>query len=446
MLRKILILILLVSAIHVKGQTTSSYRYIDSLTYRLYTENKWEDLIREGEGALNNGLDYYYLRMRVGVAFYERHQYVSSSKHFRKALVHNENDQLALEYLFYSILFSGHSSQALALLPQFYPQNREKILTISGIKNNSLTIESFYSDAFTEELISRPDSWIADPEPGNQIASKYFVNNAVYANHNIGFRASYFHAFTSLIKDNHLHYFDGTNSADLLNQRVMQSQYYGSFNIYTPSGWTFSPSFHFLTTGYPLLSISTKGMILSAESYKVRSNSSLAGLAISKSFGYLITGGEVGYYYSKYKKQVQGTVSIMIYPLGNTQVYFGGKISAGQEPGILNQGDIKIAEGFTAGFSIARKVWFEFSGLAGDLNNYIDNNGLFVYNSADILKSKLSGRIIVPFQKTGLSIFAGGGMSSYFSEFMPEDGSISSNSNKIKYSSINITGGISWNF
>jgi len=261
----------------------------------------------------------------------------------------------------------------------------------------------------------------------------------------VGKNVSYFHSFTNLVKENYLHYFDGTKEADLFPQTLIQNQYYGSLNIFSPKGWLFSPSLHLLTAGYPIIVISTAGMNSSIKTEKVRSNGFHAGIAINKSMGYLAIGTEAGFSYLNYMKRLQGTASMMFYPFGNSDICFGGKISAVQE--FQNSSSIiGIVEGFTAGFTIARKVWFEFSGLSGDMDNYTDNNGLYVYNSADILKSKLSGRILIPLYKARLSIYVGGGTSSYSSEFIPSDGTISNSANTLNYNSINFTGGISWNF
>jgi len=440
-----LTIVLFSIALKLNGQMTGSFRYADSITYNLYTEERWKDLIKEGNRSVRDGYDYYYMRMRIGIAYYEKHNYVMSAIQFRKALAFNENDQAALEYLFYSYYLSGRTPLSWALMSSFYPQNRERILKESNIKKNSMTFESFFSDAGTDKILSDPDSWFSDPEAGSQIATKYFINNALYASHIVGKNVSYFHSFTNLVKDNYLHYTDGTKAADLFPQRLIQIQYYGSLNIFSPAGWLFSPSLHILTAGYPIITISTSGMNSSARTEKARSNGFNAGMAITKSMGYVAVGAEASFSYLNYMKRLQGTATLIVYPFGNSDIYFGGKISAVQE--LQNSSSIPgIVKGFTAGFSIARKVWFEFSGLSGDMNNYTDNNGLYVYNSADILKSKLSCRIIMPFNKAGLSVYAGGGLSSYSSEFITEDGIISYGTNKLNYNSNNFTGGISWNF
>ena len=197
--------------------------------------------------------------------------------------------------------------------------------------------------------------------------------------------------------------------------------------------------------GYPVISTSTTGMNRTIRTYNIRSNGLNAGFAISKLMQYFEISAESGYFNSNSTKKIQGAFSIMTYPLGNSELYFGGKISAGKE---LNSTSSKInlVKGFTAGFSVGRRVWLEFAGLTGDLNNYVDNNGMYIYNSSDILKNKLTGRLIMPFNKAGITIFAGGGISSYSSELINEDGIISYGTNRLNYSSNNFTGGISWNF
>ncbi|HUX55488.1 MAG TPA: hypothetical protein VMV77_00820 [Bacteroidales bacterium] len=445
MFRKSIIITLLFVSIKLSGQSTESFRYIDSLTYNQYAEKRWNDLIRTGNHSVKNGHDYYYMRMRIGIAYYEKHNYYKSANHFRKALEFNEKDQVALEYLFYSYYFSGRTPLAWDLISSFFPQNRERILDESKIKKNSMTVESFFNDSGTDKIISEPESYFSDIETGNQIVTKYFMNNALYASHVVGKNASYFHSYTNLIKENYLNYLDGSVSAHLDPQRVVQNQYYGSFNFFSSKGWVVSPSLHLLTVGYPIISITTTGMNHSARTYNVRSNGLHVGLAVSKSFGFIGVGAETGYFVYNSTKNWQGTFSLMAYPLGNNNIYFGAKLSTGKELNMVSS-DLKIVKGFTAGFSIGRKIWFEFSGLTGDLINYTDNNGLYIYNSLDILKNKLTGRIIIPFNKAGITIFAGGGISSYSSELLSEDGIISYGTNKLNYNSNNFTGGISWNF
>lgn len=445
MYRLTILSILLVFHCNGRSQEPVTFRLADSLTYNLFVEKNWSGLIKTGKEAINNGHDYYYMRMRLGIAYYEKHNYRMSSIQFRKALDFNKNDPAALEYLFYSCYLSGRNFQALNLIPLFYEQNQERILRESRIKKNHITFESFYSNAKTEDMISSPGSFFSNPEPGSQMVTRYFINNALYASHTLGRNLNYFHSYTSLVKDNYLHYFDGYNQADMTTQRVIQNQYYGSVNIYSSSGWVISPAFHFLTAEYPLITIIYQGFTPINHTYRARTNSFAGGMAITRSSGLIDVSAEAQYSKLNNLRQVQGTLSLMIYPAGNRELYLGGKLSTVSGLDQEDSGN-RFIKGFTAGFSIKNSIWFEFSGISGDMKNFTENNGLIVYYSMDDLHRKYSLRIILPLYKPGITLFAGCGISSYSSEYFPFDGINSFDSNNLDYNSNTLTGGLSWNF
>lgn len=84
----------------------------DSLTYQYYLAKNWDRLLQVGDKAINNGYDYYYLRMRMGIAAYEKANYVLSRKHLQAALQFNPNDPEALRYLVAGRLLRNQLSQA----------------------------------------------------------------------------------------------------------------------------------------------------------------------------------------------------------------------------------------------------------------------------------------------------------------------------------------------
>jgi tetratricopeptide (TPR) repeat protein len=404
-----------------------------------------DDLIKTGKEAISNGHDYFYMRMRLGIAYYERHNYAQSAKYFSKALEFNAGDQTALDYLFYSYYLSGRYFQAWTILQEMKAEDRNRILKESRIKKNSVTFETYYLNAGTEDIISDPDLNFPNPEGGSQVVTKSFINNAIYLSHLTGKRSSYYHSFTNLIKHNYLHYFDGMVHADLEDQKVVQNQYYGRFNFFTRSGWIFSPSFHLLTAGYPLLAISYVGMNYSAYTYDARTNGFAGGFGITKTGGYASFSGEAVYSRLNKIEQIQGTLSLVFYPAGNRNIYLGGNITALYNPG-SDSPEIRPVTGFIAGFAIDSRVWFEFSGASGNMKNHTENNGLIIYNGIDYPAGKYSGKIIVPFFRSGITLFAGAGMGKYSSEYLPLDGYNNSDPNKLNYKDYSVTGGLSWNF
>ncbi len=445
MQRIIIITIISILSLNGYSQITMSFRQADSLTYSLYNQKDWNQLVNKGKEAIKAGHDYYYMRMRLGIAYYELRNYALAANNFTKALEFNAGDHIASEYLFYSNYFSGRYFQAWTIVQEMNPADRERILKESRIKKNSLTVESFYLKAGTEDITSDPAMNFTNNEGGSQVVTKYFINNAVYLSHLTGKRTSYYHSFTNLIKHNHLHYFDGLLRADLEDQRVIQNQYYGRINFFTPSGWIFSPSFHILSAGYPLLAISYSGMNYSTFTYDSKTNGFAGGFAITRTGGYVSFSAEAVYSILNKSKELQGMFGLTFYPAGNRNLYLGGSITAGSNPG-ADSTELRLVTSFIAGFSIKNHVWFEFSGAVGKMKNHTEQNGLIVYNGIDYPTGKYNGRIIVPFYKAGISLFAGAGFGTYSSEFLPFDAVNNFDPNKLNYNNYSVTGGLSWNF
>ena len=90
-------------------QTTTS---VDKVTYELWLEQDWDALIETGNRALDNGFDFYYLRYRLGIAYYQKQNYHRAGEHFQKAFEMNDGDDLLKEYLYYSYLLAGRKYEA----------------------------------------------------------------------------------------------------------------------------------------------------------------------------------------------------------------------------------------------------------------------------------------------------------------------------------------------
>ena len=108
------------------GQVVMNFSSLDKQTYELYLDKNWKGLVSLGKNGLENGFDYFYLRMRIGIAYYELANYHQAISHFRKALVFNSKDQFANEYLYYSYLFSGSNADAINLSEKFTPKLKRK--------------------------------------------------------------------------------------------------------------------------------------------------------------------------------------------------------------------------------------------------------------------------------------------------------------------------------
>ena len=176
-LKSIVVIFYLLVPLFITGQHSGNFLAVDTLTYNSYINQDWSRLITVGDRALNNGIDYYYLRMRLGIASYEQRKYTKSVKHLRKALDFNFNEPNAQLQLYNSYLFLGKNNLARQLRGKF-SENTEKLVT----KNNPVfsSIEIGGGKVFSDNLEKNSDFVTGsnnDTIPGFevQIGNKYVI-------------------------------------------------------------------------------------------------------------------------------------------------------------------------------------------------------------------------------------------------------------------------------
>ncbi len=119
----ILVLILLSSEVY----TQVDFKMVDSTSYALYLQKDWTGLIEFSEIALAENFDYYYLNMRIGIAYYETKQYESSINFFHKALLQDSQSQVAIEYLFWCNYLLGNLKDADFYYKKLSAERKENI-------------------------------------------------------------------------------------------------------------------------------------------------------------------------------------------------------------------------------------------------------------------------------------------------------------------------------
>ena len=73
--KNLLVLSFLIIAIKGISQDTINSATVEQKSYQLYIDKNWTELIQFVGKAIDKGYDYYYLRLRIGIAYYERKNY-----------------------------------------------------------------------------------------------------------------------------------------------------------------------------------------------------------------------------------------------------------------------------------------------------------------------------------------------------------------------------------
>ena len=81
-----------------------SFNKIDSLSYKYYQQQNWDSLILVVNNGIKNGIESYYINLRLGVAYFYKQQYIKAEKFFEKSLSQNPNNEFNILMLHYNSL------------------------------------------------------------------------------------------------------------------------------------------------------------------------------------------------------------------------------------------------------------------------------------------------------------------------------------------------------
>lgn len=430
-------------------QDATSFREINTETYRHFLSGEWDSVIFVGKMALKQDVDYYYLRLRMGIAFYNQKKYRQSEKHFKHALEFNNADPVTLEYLYFALLLSGQEDRASMVRKHFKGKLASKLPPEKGKFFDHLGADFLYEKGVNEDLLADPGGLFPTTGQGVQSLTRHFSNTSLSISNRVapGFRIN--HAYTYLSKVSYQYYNDGLYLLNIQDQHVYQHQYYISPVITLGSGFSFAPMFHILGVHYQA-PIQIRQGNMGGTSQVVMGyldeQDYVSGVGISKNA--LTLELYLGAWYASLnnEEKFQNRLGLTWFPLGNLDLYAGAYLNS-QYGESDSAGVISIIPELLFGVGIADKVWLDINLAIGDMSNYLEYNGSIVYNSySDVMQKKLILKISVPVTQNGSLLYLGGRWTAHQSSFHPFDTAPGENLNNIYYNAISIYGGISWKF
>ncbi len=433
MKKTILTIIAILFFANIFAQDTLNFNSVNTKTYEYYQSKDWNSLIILGKTAIENDIDFYYLQVRMGIAYYEKGKYRKAIKHFEKALKEKENDALLSEYLYYSYLFSGREQDALAFSIKISKNLRKKI----GIKQpivKNIYVSGFYLTDTEQEKLSERDIDGEDNIYGMQQFDEYRSSYGIGMENRIGRKTliscNFSQSFSSEIQQityNENNYFFNINNS--------QKKYYAKTKFNIAKGLNFSAAFNYLqiSTNTNNLNISTESSNLIGHStnnvfdtvynanarldvydtifdYNEKYSHKITDTAnnwndyaIAFSLWKDFRNVKIGFHYSKYKLNgyncSQPAISLVYYPLSNLNLYFVTNINnqLSRNDSSLEQKGRRLNSNFvfsqTVGFKVTDNIWSELYYKEGDLKNYADNDVSTIYNIADGIKKEAGAEL-----------------------------------------------------
>jgi tetratricopeptide (TPR) repeat protein len=338
------------------SQETFDSAEIETKTLEFYTNKNWSSLISLGNEAVKNGSDYFYLRMRLGIAYYEQKKYSNAIEHFDKAIGFNATDDVANEYLYYSYTFLGKEEEARKLSTTFSSELKEKL----GL--NTTAIIDFITVSAGSKIASSPFS-----DSNNTIYYKQANFFELGLKHYLTTKFSLFHAFSTFNQESFI-------------GKVNQNQYYAAAAIPLKNNWSIAPAFH-------LIQLQFTGKIPGINSETKINNYFVSSFSVKKSFKKFDF--SVGSTFSNISSITQynhfGNVTYSV--LGNSQLILGftNYVHSSNKYSTLNNSFLGFVYFEPLKFANVKLSYFK-----NQNNNIIEENGYLINNSADLTTNRFS--------------------------------------------------------
>lgn len=358
---KLIIIPLLFISMLAKAQLPISFQSADSITYQCYMNGDWDRLINFGEEAIRQDINFKNLHKRIGIAYFAKADYYSAQKQFEKALTFDKSDLDTRAYLYYCGINMADKTSTGFHASKLPVDTQQKMC----IKRYKLI------DAIDAEFNYK----------ANDDSAKIRSN------------PSYYRIGISTKLSNRLNLYQAVSKyLQTVNDSVStkQTEYYASVNWLINSYTSFDIGYHYVSTkvdtetfpGYLFfakLSTNINRFQFGLNS-SILKNSNDTCSQFGLSVGYKLPGTANIYLKSSLNGLIQKS---KIFELTSAGIY-ASKVTTTYRP-IFTQ---------TIGGQVFKSLWAEASVTLGNLKNYNDNNGLYLYNSLDATTFR-----------TGLSLF-----------------------------------------
>jgi hypothetical protein len=378
-----------------KAQVTQNLEQVDTTLRNFYKAGDWKGVITLGQKAIDSGIDFPVLRQELGYAYFISGNYSRALESYNKILGNDSRNPIAGYYSYLSGKYLNHDLQA-----------------------------SFYASKLDSN--QRKDEKIAPFSPlnmgfeiGNKDPEETYRSNAVYyrisETNRLSWRLQLEQSYLSFSQsvNNPVLKKDRDDRQKTITNTDRQFEYYAKLSYAISKNVALFGVYHYLNTNF--------------QNITYNSNVGVAGF---KYIGtYFDLQGDFDWGYMIDRNLIQYNVQLLFYPFGNLNFYtisrysYHNQNAAGQT--IFTQ---------SAGFKTLKNTWLETAFSFGNMDNYIDTDGLYIYNTIDATKLKLGETVFYQAGKHAqLQV-------NYTFEKKDDD------RHQINYNQHSITAGILWEF
>lgn len=381
---------LILAGPHAYGQIPMTTTAVDEATYRHWANQEWDDLINIGNEAIKSGIDFYYLRYRLGIAWYEKKNYQKASRHFQATRDMNPSDDTLNEYLYYSFVFSGWPYEASALKNRF--TNRQKRVIGLGQSDflKQLYASYSYQSGASDSAIGRFDTSVQ--AQGYQTISRGYHLFNLGAEHRVSDRMWLHHSYTHIQKE----VFRYINSEAIQeidpSKNFWLNQYYLGAAILLRPRTDVKFGIHYLNTLHYEDTLVTGPGRPRMVSTSFTDHSFVGFASLNRRFDRFSTG--ITSYIGNLNEatQFQQDLRLTLTPFGNPNLYSTSVITF-QSESLSEDSRQEFIFDQTIGLKIYNRIWAEAGITFGDVLNVMRDEGVVTFYDPDIIKNKMEFRL-----------------------------------------------------
>lgn len=333
------------------GQTV--YNDPETVSYNWYIQANWDSLLTNRNKLLNNGNDYYFMRYRLGEAAYRTGKYRQAATDFARAAALNSNDSFSTSFYAHSLLLAGRFSEAILIGKNLRKQKSTNAQYYKSVQLNSMYCE--YGNKFSSDKNISGNLSFFQVATGLQVLPS----------------ANLFVAFSSLVNSNYY-------------SEVKQKIYFTKLKLQLKNAWSLEPYFNYIDASvgfYP-----TKDYPFT---YSYYLQNQVVGLNVLKSFSKWDINFGGTYSNLSNNTQIQANTGLTFYPKANNSLFAALQLTYHNEnDGSNNSQNLLIRP--SAGFKLAKNLWFTSEFYYGNAYNFVENSGYLVNNAVDLTKWRLN--------------------------------------------------------
>ncbi|TWO32249.1 hypothetical protein E1J38_010535 [Seonamhaeicola sediminis] len=404
-------------------KTPLSIKDVDSTTYALFLKQDWKPIITLGKQSIAEGVDFYYLKVRIGIAYFKENKMFSAIRFLEEAYALDPKNVVVQDYLYWAYRYSGLEMESRLFYSKMSKALKDEIKldlpVVSSISFNVLAANNLdYDTQLKSNANGQTDHFRIIPE-------KYEMYS-LGMSHPISKGLNLFHQFT-LVPANSV---KQTNIGSVLQNgtyKVMEYRYYGDVTIALGNRWYLDTYLNAIFGDYDNLNTATSDS-------KIKYNNMVFGGAITKASYLIINSINMSVSNLNGFNQFQMGYAMSVYPLGSTSVVPFGSLQYKSQDSESNMV-------FTAGLAVTlNKIALTGFGTVGNMNNFIANNGAIVYNQPATALNEFGGS----FKYFGKHLVLKVSYSFMNMESNYYDGNFEIISKTFEFNQQNITAAITW--